>query len=82
MPQAFGDGNAIDVVELMFDGLPLGVFLNDEGHSGDAAAGDGIYSTVFQVPTQLAPGQYKLQIVASDKMGQTSYPWPELHVTE
>ncbi|MBN2208468.1 MAG: hypothetical protein JW759_04150 [Candidatus Coatesbacteria bacterium] len=82
MPRAFGDGNAVESVELMFDGLPLGVFLNDEGNSGDAAAGDGIYSTLLQVPTQLAPGQYKLQIVASDKMGQTSWPWPDLHVTE
>ncbi len=80
MPQAFGDGNAVQLVELMFDSMRLGVLLNDEGLSGDAFAGDGIYSTLFQIPTDVPIGRYKLQILAADTLGQTSDPWPELHV--
>jgi len=80
MPQAFGDGNAIEQVGLTFDNVPLGVFLNDEGLSGDAFAGDGIYSTLFQIQTGIPPGQYKLQVVAADTLGQTSDPWPEMRV--
>lgn len=80
IPQAFGDDNAIEQVEILFDNIPLGVFLNDEGLSGDTLPGDGVYSTLFQIPTGSPAGQYELQIVASDTSGQTSEPWPELDV--
>ena len=56
------------------------MFLNDEGLSGDVFPGDGIYSTLFQIPTEVPPGQYKLHVVAADTIGQTSEPWPELRV--
>ena len=80
MAQAFGDGNAIERVELMFDGTPLGAYLNDDGLSGDTHAADGIYSTVFQIPFDMPTGEYMLQISATDALAQTSDPWPELHV--
>ena len=32
------------VVELTYDGVPLGLFLNDDGQSGDRVASDGEYS--------------------------------------
>ncbi|MBN1591683.1 MAG: hypothetical protein JW941_00380, partial [Candidatus Coatesbacteria bacterium] len=79
-PQAFGDGNSIATVELVFEGSPLGIFLNDEGQSGDSDAGDGIYSLLFMTPAGMPSGEYILQIVATDDLGQVSAPWPELTV--
>ncbi|MBN2207712.1 MAG: M6 family metalloprotease domain-containing protein [Candidatus Coatesbacteria bacterium] len=80
LPQAFGAGNAIDRVELVFEGNPLGVILSDDGEAGDDIAGDGIYSTLFPVPHGIPSGQYVLQIVATDSKGQQSTPWPQLNV--
>ncbi|MBN1593896.1 MAG: M6 family metalloprotease domain-containing protein [Candidatus Coatesbacteria bacterium] len=77
---AFGEGNSIDSVELLFDGIPLGVALLDEGGDGDDIAGDGIYSALFPVPYGIPSGEYVLQVVATDEQGQESAPWPQLRV--
>ena len=79
-PQVFGEGNAVERVELLFGGIRLGVSLNDEGILGDDVAGDGIYSAEFDVPAGVVPGQYELQVVVCDALGLSSEPWPELHV--
>jgi len=80
MAKALGEGASIDRVELLFDGIPLGVILADDGENGDDFAGDGIYSTLFAVPNGTPAGQYILQIVATDTQGQQSAPWPQLYV--
>ncbi|MCD6326823.1 hypothetical protein J7M28_04640 [bacterium] len=79
-PVASGAGNFIDSVELLYDGLPLGIYLNDEGLLGDGAAGDGLYSTTFELSPHIPSGQYLLQIIASDANGLRSTPWPQLRV--
>ncbi len=68
-------------VELCYGGVPLGKFLKDNGRSGDALAGDGIFTfSERYMPGTLYPGVYKLEIAATDMAGNTSVSWPYLNV--
>ena len=77
------DPNGIDdvqQVELCYGGVPLGKFLRDDGSSGDALAGDGIF-TFYEsfLPGALYPGVYRLEIAATDLAGNRSVSWPYLN---
>ncbi|MBN2055385.1 hypothetical protein JW905_10715 [bacterium] len=70
------DGDAI-TLELAYDGIGLGWFLNDLGRDGDTTPGDGIFSLVLPLPAQ-APGiSVMTQLAAADTGGLRAW-WPEL----
>lgn len=80
MVEAYGEDNDVDRVELLYEGAPLGITLNDDGVDGDSSPGDGVYSGLLTIPDYVTAGQYVLQIVAWDGFGQQSAPWPQLRV--
>lgn len=43
--------------------------MNDEGTSGDAEKGDGIFTHKQLMPDNIDPGEYELEFVAYDKEG-------------
>ncbi|MBN2207942.1 MAG: hypothetical protein JW759_01410 [Candidatus Coatesbacteria bacterium] len=68
-------------VELCYGGVPLGKLLKDNGRSGDAIAGDGIFTFSERfMPGTLSPGVYKLEISATDMAGNKGLSWPYLNV--
>ena len=48
--------------------------LNDEGKSGDAKAGDNIWSYEVTVPYDAVPGVYHLDFTAYDSDGELNQP--------
>lgn len=77
-PQGVGD---IAEVELCYQLEPTGLLLRDDGRSGDAFAGDGLftYRTEAMIPATAA-GEYVFELVARDRAGNRSNPWPYLAV--
>ncbi len=68
-------------VEIYWDGQPTGVFLSDDGTSGDFGSGDGLWGITFPVnPRSLPPGEYLLELRARDDMGNLSDLWPYLTI--
>jgi len=68
-------------VELYYEGMPTGVYLLDDGASGDFGAGDQVYGLMFYLePGQLPAGTYTLELVATDHAGNMSDMWPYLTV--
>ncbi|MCD6327302.1 hypothetical protein J7M28_07095, partial [bacterium] len=68
-------------VELCYGGVPLGMFLKDDGRSDDSIAGDGIFTfSKSYMPRALDPGVYRLEILATDMAGNRSASWPYLNV--
>ena len=66
-------------MELYLDEMPSGLFLNDEGISGDTVAGDRLWTFSADVgPGALTAGEYLVSIVASDEMGGCAGQWPPL----
>ena len=73
--------NDVEFVELYYEGEPTGVFLLDNGQSGDFGANDTIYGLTFQIdPYTLPAGEYILELRAQDANGNVSDLWPYLTV--
>lgn len=68
-------------VEIYAGGAPAGVFLQDDGNSGDFAAGDGVYGWQTDLGS-VAPVSAVLELVATTTDGCTSDIWPYLNVRE
>ncbi|MCD6327301.1 hypothetical protein J7M28_07090, partial [bacterium] len=68
-------------VELCYGGVPLGMFLKDDGNFDDALAGDGIFTfSQGYMPGTLFPGIYRLEVQATDTAGNKSVSWPSMNV--
>jgi len=68
---------AIDRVELFYNGLPTGIYLTDDGANGDDVAGDSIFTHQWQIAAgTLVAGKYLVGLVAWDKQGRPSQLWP------
>lgn len=63
------------VVEVTYNGLPIGITLMDDGTQGDFAARDGVFGRQV-VFTPTAPGRLPFDMVLSDE----GWPWPYLRV--
>lgn len=75
------DNIGIGNVELLWFKHPTGVYLYDDGTSGDMMAGDGVYSLVVaQVGGDIAPNRYTFELVARDYAGNESLLWPYLNI--
>ncbi|MBN2207784.1 MAG: hypothetical protein JW759_00585 [Candidatus Coatesbacteria bacterium] len=71
----------VQTVQACYCGIPLGVFLRDNGLEPDEFAGDGIFTCLVQMaPGQIAPGNYCVELVATDAEGNQGIPWPYLNV--
>ena len=68
-------------VELTYEGIPAGLYLNDKGIQGDETAGDGRYTIEVDIPVNvLSPATYRFGLVARDASGTISDRWPRLQV--
>ncbi|MBN1296146.1 hypothetical protein JXA80_05150 [bacterium] len=73
--------NDVASVEVYYDGQPTGVYLLDDGFSGDFGPGDDIYGLTFDIaPYSVPPGQYMLELRAEDQLGNMSDLWPYLTI--
>ena len=72
----------IDKVELYYQGLPTGVYLNDSGIYGDWQAGDNIFTFTYYIPENsgLEPGIFLFELKATDIEGNSSDIWPYLSI--
>jgi len=71
----------VDVVEIYFEGEPTGVFLHDDGNSGDFEAGDSLFGISIEIPPKtVTPGDYQLELRAHDFMDNYSDLWPYLTI--
>ena len=65
-------------VELTYEGIPAGLYLNDKGIQGDETAGDGRYTIEVDIPGNvLSPATYSFGLVARDASGTISDRWPK-----
>jgi hypothetical protein len=65
----------IDHIELLYHGESTGLYLMDDGLSGDFSAGDGIFGLRFKVPPGIPSGQYGFSLRVVDIEGHTSDGW-------
>ena len=71
----------VQTVEVYYGGIPLGIFLTDEGLEPDDFAGDGIFTCLQQMaPGEIGPGNYCVELVATDAAGNQSMAWPYLNI--
>jgi len=71
----------VQTVEAYYGGIPLGIFLTDDGLEPDDLPGDGIFTCLAQMaPGQIGPGNYCVELVATDTAGNQSVAWPYLNV--
>lgn len=75
--QALVEGD-VRTVELTFAGAGMGLFLVDDGTSGDAIPGDGLWSLALEAGTLVPPNRYLLGLKASGPAGTAT--WPEVKV--
>ncbi len=77
----YSPDDAVESVEIYFEGRPTGVFLKDDGMSSDYGAGNSLYGLTFYIaPHQMIPGDYTLELRARDTRGFESDLWPYLMV--
>ncbi len=73
----------INKVEVLYQGMPTGIMLQDDGQNGDLGIRDSIFG--IKIPLRgedligLA-GSYLLEIRASDTSGNTSTTWPYINI--
>ncbi|MCD4653163.1 hypothetical protein K8T06_04445 [bacterium] len=78
---AWDPDNDVVSVELYYEGVTTGVFLLDDGNSGDFDAGDDLYGMTFDIPPYTLPeAEYILELRACDTMGNLSDLWPYLTI--
>ncbi len=71
----------VQTVEACYGSIPLGVFLTDDGLEPDDLPGDGIFTCLAQMaPGEIGPGNYRVELVATDAAGNQSTSWPYLNV--
>ena len=63
-------------------GVPLGVFLRDDGMGADAVAGDGLFTYEAMLAGPVIPGRYLIEIMATASDGTRSNVFPYLTVSE
>ena len=66
-------------VELLYDSIPTGLFLNDDGMEGDEVAGDGTFSIEIDIPPGASAGQFRFELIVRDVTGVVSDRWPKIH---
>jgi len=67
--QVIDDDHIVDTIAAHIAETALAVDLFDNGTHGDHTAGDGIWSGLIHLPTDLAPGEYSIVFSAYDAMG-------------
>lgn len=73
--------NRLGKVQLLYEGLPTGISLWDDGTDGDAVADDGVYSYLLPRLAGAGPLSVALELQASE--GTVRGPvWPHLTVNE
>ena len=74
---------AVEHVEVLYNGQPTGIVLNDDGARGDETVGDSMFTCALELPpgTVEPGGSYPLEMVARDVNGNESTPWPLLPST-
>lgn len=66
--------------EVLFQGYPTNIYLNDKGEFGDQTANDSIYTFQANIPPGAPPGEYLLSIIATDGVDNFSSMFPYLCV--
>ncbi len=70
-------------VEMYYNGLPTGVFLQDDGQHADFGPHDGVFGLIIPISEGiLPPGEILIQLMARDFDGQTSDLWPYLTISD
>ena len=67
-------------VELYYENIPTGLFLNDDGIEGDEISGDDRYSIAVDVPPIGSSFRLQFELIVRDSTGVVSDRWPKLHV--
>jgi 2',3'-cyclic-nucleotide 2'-phosphodiesterase (5'-nucleotidase family) len=68
-------------VEVKLLGQSLGFMALDDGQHADLGPGDSIYGFTLDLPGGVGPGIYPgLELVATDREGLQSTPWPQLQI--
>ena len=68
-------------VELLFEGMPTGIFLFDDGDHNDFAPLDGYWGTTINLPPDsISEGRYLFEVAATDYTGNESTVWPYLTI--
>jgi hypothetical protein len=76
-------GESIERLEALLEGgVPLGMFLHDDGLGGDAKAGDGQFSFQSSLAGGVPAGRYLIELVATTSSGEKSATYPYLTVAE
>ncbi|MBN2055146.1 VCBS repeat-containing protein [bacterium] len=68
--------NDVGVAEVLYAGVPTGVFLADDGTQNDFAAGDGIFGLALPIQPGVPSGVYPLELRATDQEGNVGSIWP------
>jgi hypothetical protein len=68
----------IDTVELLIEGYPTGIYLQDDGLNGDFGAGNGVYGARIELPSGVPAHQYRIGLAVVDIEGNLSTFWPLL----
>ncbi|MBN1356621.1 lamin tail domain-containing protein [bacterium] len=77
-----GNPDVIEI-ELFYSGSPTGIFLKDDGASGDFEPGDGVFGIRLPLnPGEIPPGDYFFQLQPTDSDGNTGDLWPYLTLCE
>ena len=71
-----------NVMEIWMGGIPTGLYLTDDGLSGDIAPQDGLFGWELKdvVFPQGAQGRYLLEVATLRYGGSYGPPWPYLNV--
>ncbi len=72
-------------VQIYVAGMPSGIYLKDDGLSGDFAASDQVFGMQMNFTSaslQGASGQYIIELVATDYSGNKSNLWPYLVISQ
>ena len=76
-------GESIERLEAFLEGgVPLGMFLRDDGLGGDAVAGDGQFTFQSSLAGGVPAGRYLIELCARTSAGEQSATYPYLTVTE
>lgn len=77
-----GGATGINRVEIIYEDIPTGILLYDDGNHGDFASKDGVFGVVFNFdPFQIPAGSYLLGVRATNNRGFASdlYPYLTIH---
>ncbi len=76
-----GNYNAQDIsVEVYYQGMPTGIMLNYVGVDNTYTNGDYVYENSTEIIPGIPPGEYLLELVATNPQGEKSITWPYARV--